>query len=839
MADNVDYNGLKYLIKERTTNIKTNPVTIPGQGPSSDAWTQLETELFPIIWQQHDRVSLFIRSKYGELKRRLDQVERQLKRLTQQLPAASRNAPPIQQTRKYAKLVQDTESISEDIQSLSQFANTQRLAFKKILKKYRRWTGSTNLQLRVHKEILSQPDSFLKPDLSPFLERLSIATSTLRSMAIPKHGDQHGNNSAKDGIPTTLQKSSAAQFHVAAMQKSPLKFDAAFLSIPLGQAAGRAAYWIHPDYISEAEVLLLRHMKHRDPKDQKSPSPQARTHTAIFDNLQRYVQDQGATTVAQIEEMEGSLASNVALSILWAEEADAVVVASDLSPIKTKANARRRTILVKRTDLPSCLPRNGSTYSTTGPEANRQLAQKGIIELREFMAEHRDVKPLAEIHSNRDRFAGLNNAADVGVWAMLDQDVTMSPPDVANLAAASKTSISGSYAIESSEGKAFPYAVLQFRWEFSRVPEIVRILDNSHLAERVRGFTLETEAIHSICSPQGMPKPLWQPLLGRDIRKLPPRKSKRLSRRGTDESSSPEEPLPPTSATSSNGDPSDSVFSTVFAQSSATSLMGSVLITTEPSSPESTKPAFGQAKSPKRKKRVRLPSPSQPEMVHRYWNEFDDGSEYGEDSSYAIYINPDEPSNLPGTEAISNFLSALYSRLSSSGSRILSWLPSPHRWSTGREREPLIADRRTGRYLEDSSDSDGNTRVTDKSHPRNSAIRAGSPLRSSSTLHQRNVRNSRETFIFRAYIAAFILSYIVLALSTILQSTGRHKASIEVDTGVILGVVVALFCGIGGVGLMVSRQDTLSRLHRAAVLLAFCVVCAGGGYLLALIGSTD
>ena len=135
MADNVDYNGLKHLIKERTTNIKTKPVTIPGQGPSSDAWTQLETELFPVIWQQHDRVSLFIKSKYGELKRRLDQVERQLTRLTQQFPTASQNAPPIQRTRKYAKLVQNTGSIGEDIQSLSQFANTQRLAFKKILKK--------------------------------------------------------------------------------------------------------------------------------------------------------------------------------------------------------------------------------------------------------------------------------------------------------------------------------------------------------------------------------------------------------------------------------------------------------------------------------------------------------------------------------------------------------------------------------------------------------------------------------------------------------------------------------------------------------------------------------
>ena len=454
------------------------------------------------------------------------------------------------------------------------------------------------------------------------------------------------------------------------------------------------------------------------------------------------------------------------------------------------------------------------------------------------MAEHRDVKPLVEIHSNRDKFAGISNTADFGVWAMLDQDITMSPPDVPNLGAASRPSTNGSYTIESPEGKAFPYAVLQCRWEFSQIPEIVRLLDKSHLAERVHGFTLEAEAIYSICSPQGMPNPLWQPLLGRDIRKLPPQNSKRFSRRGTDESSSPEEPLHPASATSNDG-PSDSTFSTAQVQSSATSIMASVQTATELSSSESTKLVFDRAKSPKQKKRVRLPSPSQPEMVYRYWNEFDDGSENGEDSSYAIYVNPDEPSNFPGTETILKSFSALYYGLSRIERRILSWLSLINHQSTRHEREPLIAGQRTGPYLEDSSDSDDNTQATDKSYPRKHTISTGSPVRPSSSPRQSKDRGSRETFIFRAYVGAFILSYIVLALSAILKSTDRYETSIEVDTGVILGVVIALFCGIGGVGLMVSRRDALPPLHRAAVVLAFCVVCAGGGYLLALVGSAD
>jgi SPX domain protein involved in polyphosphate accumulation len=843
MVDNVDYNGLKHLIKERTTNIRTVPVTIPGQGPSSDAWTQLENELFEILWQQHERVSLFIKSKHGEITRRLDQLEKQFNHLTQQLPSDPTRSPLVQRSRKYARFVQDTESIGEDIQSLSQFANTQRLAFKKILKKYRRWTGSANLQLRVNNEILNQPTSCLRPNLNGCLERLSKVISELNSMAAPKHIHFTEHSLAKDVVSTASQQSSATLLHKEAQGKSPLKFDAAFLSVPLGRTAGRATYWIHPDNISEAEVLILRHAKHRESKSATSSGSQGRTHSAMFDNLQRYVNEQGATTLAQIEGMEGSVASKVALHILWAEEADAVVIASDLSPVRTKDKTQRRTSVVRRADLTSCLVPDTSAGGGPHPEGDRQPSRKGTKELREFMAQHRDVKPLAEIHSTRERFVGIKNMKDVGVWAVLDQDITMSPPDISRIGARRKASVGSDYSIESPEGRAFPYAVLQIRWEFLRVPEIVRAFDNTHLAQRVRGFTLETEAIYSICSPEGMPKPLWQPLLGQDIRKVPSLKSRRSTRRTKSRSSSLEEPLPATSTNSSDDGPSDSVFSTTQAQSSATSVMDSCTVTTVPESPDSldspdsTRLAFGEQKPLRQKKNVRLLSPAKPPAVSRYWNEFDDGSEFGEDSSYAIYVTPDEPSNFPGTEKISKAFSVACEGASKGIRYALSWLPVPGHRSNGHEREPLLANQRAVPDLEDSSDPETATRATDKSLLRNGAIRIGSSFSSDNTRRQHRGRNSRETFIFRTYLAAFVLSYTVLALSAVLQATGRHKARIEVDAGVIVGVVIALSCGIGGVGLMISRKEPLSLLHRVAVILAFCIVCAGSGYLLALVGS--
>lgn len=48
---------------------------------------------------------------------------------------------PIMQARKYQRLVKDAEDISNEIQNLAQITAIQKTTFRKILKKYRKWTG--------------------------------------------------------------------------------------------------------------------------------------------------------------------------------------------------------------------------------------------------------------------------------------------------------------------------------------------------------------------------------------------------------------------------------------------------------------------------------------------------------------------------------------------------------------------------------------------------------------------------------------------------------------------------------------------------------------------------
>lgn len=69
--DNVDYDEIKSLIKAKTSANNAVPVSIPGQNAEPESWKQFEDEIFELLQDQHRRVSLFARSKYGEMERRL------------------------------------------------------------------------------------------------------------------------------------------------------------------------------------------------------------------------------------------------------------------------------------------------------------------------------------------------------------------------------------------------------------------------------------------------------------------------------------------------------------------------------------------------------------------------------------------------------------------------------------------------------------------------------------------------------------------------------------------------------------------------------------------------
>lgn len=69
MTENIDYEEIKNFIKENTTPATGKAISIPGSG--DDSGKNFENALFGILKEQHDRISWFVKSKAGEIRRRL------------------------------------------------------------------------------------------------------------------------------------------------------------------------------------------------------------------------------------------------------------------------------------------------------------------------------------------------------------------------------------------------------------------------------------------------------------------------------------------------------------------------------------------------------------------------------------------------------------------------------------------------------------------------------------------------------------------------------------------------------------------------------------------------
>ncbi|KIV88749.1 hypothetical protein PV10_08400 [Exophiala mesophila] len=810
-AYNFKYNELKHLIKSRTSAGHAVPLDIPSHGKSR--WEELDTQLLKLLQDEYDNITLFLRSKQGEIDRRLSHLEKQIA-IAHRAVAQDALDRPILQARKYQRLVKDSEEIADEVQNLARFAAVQKTAFRKILKKYRKWTGSTSLQTRLDVEVFSSDK--LRTDYSDYLLRLSDLNLTLhQTLASPMLTGKPGNPIQQaNKISTSANGSAISQIDASVLQ-SPLTFDATLLTVPYGQVAGSAYYWIHPDNYDEARTLLLRHMRDialtRTPSrtgSEASLSSQPRKsslspdlsllHAVFFDNSQRYIKDTSTTRPTRI-----------ALSAYYSQDSEAAVTLAGLSPTSSGTTV----LSIKTKDLAKALQRSSSP----------SVVSSEVSAVQKYLSQHRDVKSLAEFSSRRTRYSGMTNSADVATWATLDTNITTYVAD---------TLCIGQPGYHPHAGEAFPYAVLHIRWEFARVPSVVRAFDESHLVERVNDFTLEAMAIHTVH--KDLPSPSWLPLLDKDIRKVPlvpHRKRAGLSGRGRNGSLD----IAISSGPSSADEPPSSVFSANPGHSSATSEEVGALVSHSESA--QSKP---QASKPQRtKKRARIQTPNPQPRAQRYWNEFDDGdSDVNQDEGYAIYVDPNEPI-FPGADAVHKAIGVMCDSVSKGTIRVLSWFPLTARRHAHGEREPLLSEQRTS----DDGDSSGSdtddllvpqqrTRRPQRtlSHGSRGANRPGGVFL---TPRQKQLENT----IFIFYTGLIGISAVFLVMSSILLGTGRRKAFVEVDAGVVAGVVAAETCAVGAIILILIRKQRLSIVHWGLVGVSVSVVVVVGMALLALMFS--
>ncbi|KAM3468983.1 hypothetical protein MY8738_010184 [Beauveria namnaoensis] len=253
----------------------------------------------------------------------------------------------------------------------------------------------------------------------------------------------------------------------------------------------------------------------------------------------------------------------------------------------------------------------------------------------------------------------------------------------------------------------------------------------------------------------------------------------------------------------------------------------------EPSSPSSVELPPSPASTARRVSRVNFeplpPAASSAFPQHKYWNEYDDGSDAGadEDDAYAIYVNPDDDAGFPGISYVNSIVTMPYHK-------IRGWfkLRDEH------PRRPLLPKR--GRA---GSDSYSSTAHTESDHEAGySSSDALLPTAGYTThyatfpsINEQHIRRYRERVLSWGTVACFAVAYILMGVAAILISTGRRRLRVEVDVGVTVGVMMSLCFSCAGLGMTLHRQDELAFITRLAVWLSFTASCLINGMLLILV----
>ncbi|KAI0838758.1 hypothetical protein F5Y06DRAFT_267793 [Hypoxylon sp. FL0890] len=174
---NIDYNSLKHQIKAHTSKDQATAIAIPGQ--QDQALKKFEDAFYLELCTQHNRVGLFVTSKADEISRRLRHLSDSISQLIVRCNIAGGVSPKRQ--RRFAKYALQVDECGDDIEALNRFVNAQVIAFRKILKKYRKWTGSTTLGTRFKENVLNSPKSFTKRDFHPLRLQHQAILATLEA----------------------------------------------------------------------------------------------------------------------------------------------------------------------------------------------------------------------------------------------------------------------------------------------------------------------------------------------------------------------------------------------------------------------------------------------------------------------------------------------------------------------------------------------------------------------------------------------------------------------------------------------------------------------------------
>lgn len=377
-----------------------------------------------------------------------------------------------------------------ETQNLSRFTRAQYTGFKKLLKKYKKWTGSTCVVDRFT-IILEPATAFHNRDFEGNVLVLSELLTAVRA----KYNeliDTSQNRKNAQILPST-QMTNPASYNLLPEEhclRTHTDIDMALgtnspenPSFTSGKG-GKAVYWVHSDHLVEIQVLLLKYLNLRfsSPISTLPPTPDLSRRssatgfnpltwasekvesvgTVILDNLPKFAQAQSSKTIEQAAE------TGPAAKIRWCgsdKDAEASIIVSSAADEGDSVDEENGhyTLRLKRKHVENLININV-------PLSYKEYTSS-VKRIRQWFEDHSTIAPLAKILARRTRFA-----SGYKIWAMLDRDIRMF-----RLGEDWGGCISDPSREETGVPTVFPHAVLEMRWEGHEVPAVVQELNKSHL----------------------------------------------------------------------------------------------------------------------------------------------------------------------------------------------------------------------------------------------------------------------------------------------------------------------------------------------------------------------
>lgn len=245
-----------------------------------------------------------------------------------------------------------------------------------------------------------------------------------------------------------------------------------------------------------------------------------------------------------------------------------------------------------------------------------------------------------------------------------------------------------------------------------------------------------------------------------------------------------------------------------------------------------------------------------------YWNEYDNGSENGEErDDYVLYLNHDE-SGSPDLKSILHALTmpfakarswvkgrqperqSLLSRHSSDSSYgavdEASSPPLANYFTNPPGRLPPSRGNDSSTAVETDADEDADVEMDYSSSEEFPAGYAAHYAAALPSVSDQRMDMYRDRVTFMATSGLFAVAFLLLGIATVLVFTGRHKLRVEVDAAATLGSVVSIGCGCTALAMVMARWEGLALANKAVVCVTFTTVCVLNGMLLLLVaGNTS